>query len=196
MKCVPSLGVLLAAVLLAACSDSAATTTASPATTSPVTTTSSEDPVPGITGIAPPPTSAVIRSPRIPAGLDGFEIDMVELDGRELLVAVADTPATRRQGLMGVADLLDLDGMLFVFGEETTSGFWMKDTLLPLDIAFFSVGGDYVDGFEMEPCATTNCPTYFPNGSYRYALEMAAGTMPNDPRELALSTVPLGDEEG
>lgn len=196
MKSVLSLGVLLAAVLLASCSDTATTTTSSAGTTSPVNTTSSEGPVPGITGIAPPPETTVIQSPRIPAGLETLEVAVVALDGQELLVAMADTPATRRQGLMGVADLLDLDGMLFVFIEDTTSGFWMKDTLIPLDIAFFSVGGNYVDGFEMEPCATTNCPTYLPDGSYRYALEMAAGTMPNDPEELALGTVPRSDEEG
>ncbi|MEA3502816.1 MAG: DUF192 domain-containing protein, partial [Actinomycetota bacterium] len=76
-----------------------------------------------------------------PAGLDGFEAATITIDGRELSVAVADTQALRAQGLMGVTDLGGLDGMLFVFQETTDGGFWMKDTLIALDIAFFDAGG-------------------------------------------------------
>ena len=136
------------------------------------------------TAAAPETTGHVTDAPLIPAPVAGFAITTIGLNDLQLLVAVADTPELRRQGLMNVPDLLDLDGMLFVFGDESTGGFWMKDTLIPLDIAFFDGSGAYVDGFAMEPCTTDDCPTYRSGASYRYALEMAAGDMPVDPREL------------
>ena len=196
MKSLLAAGVLLSAASLSACSDTAPPSSSSVAATSPATTATSEAPVSGITGNAPPPTTTTRPIPAIPASLDEVEIDTVNLDGNELMVAIADTPEARRQGLMGVTDLLDLDGMLFVFDEDTASGFWMKDTLIPLDIAFFSVDGAYVDSFVMEPCTTADCPTYFPGGAYRYALEMAAGMMPDDRSELTLGGAWMGDEEG
>ena len=55
----------------------------------------------------------------------------------------------------------------------------MKDTLLPLDIAFFTAEGAFVDGFTMEPCTTASCPSYQPSGAYRYALEVPSGDMPD-----------------
>ena len=85
---------------------------------------------------------------------------------------------------MFVDDLLDLDGMLFVFEQDESGGFWMKDTLLPLDIAFFDSDGSIVDEFAMEPCTSSPCPSYSPAGEYRYALEMLAGTMTPDPQRL------------
>jgi uncharacterized membrane protein (UPF0127 family) len=132
------------------------------------------------------PAEYEAKAPIVPGPLASIAIDTVELDGQELLVAIADTPDLRRQGLMNVPDLLDLDGMLFIFGDDSSGGFWMKDTLIPLDIAFFDASGAFVDGFAMEPCTTDDCPTYRPGGPYRYALEMAAGDMPADPRELGV----------
>jgi uncharacterized membrane protein (UPF0127 family) len=114
-------------------------------------------------------------------------LDTIRLDGDELLVAVADTPPLRQVGLMNVADLGDLDGMLFVFEADSSGGFWMKDTLIPLDIAFFEADGSFVDGFLMEPCTTTDCPTYRPSGPYRYALEVPAGRMPATVATLGLN---------
>lgn len=91
---------------------------------------------------------------------------------------------------MFVEDLMELDGMLFVFEEDTSGGFWMKNTLLALDIAFFDADGRFVDGFVMEPCMTEECPTYFPEGRYRYALEMEEGTMPESPQLLRVAVPP------
>lgn len=123
--------------------------------------------------------------PRIPEVLpEGIEVNTVLLDDRELVVAVADTAALRRQGLMYVEDLLDLDGMLFIFDDDNTGGFWMKNTLLSLDIAFFDADGAVVDRFVMDPCTANPCPKYSAAGPYRYALEMAAGTMAPNPRLL------------
>ena len=112
-----------------------------------------------------------------PAGLEGFDTSTITIDERELYVAVAQTPVQRSQGLMGVTDLGGLDGMLFVFQAESNGGFWMKDTLIPLDIAFFDSDGGFVDLLTMEPCTADPCPSYRPGGSYRYAVEAPAGDL-------------------
>jgi len=112
-----------------------------------------------------------------PAGLDGFDATTITIDGQRMAVAVADTQELRSQGLMGVTDLGGLDGMLFVFEETTDAGFWMKNTLIPLDIAYFGRSGDYVDSFTMDPCTEDPCPVYRPSGSYRYAVEAPAGDL-------------------
>ena len=112
-----------------------------------------------------------------PAGLEGFETSAITIDGRELAVAVAESPNQRSQGLMGVADLGGLDGMLFVFQADSDGGFWMKNTLIALDIAFFTADGRFVDTLTMAPCTEDPCPTYRPGGSYRYALEAPAGDL-------------------
>ena len=71
---------------------------------------------------------------------------------------------------MNVADLEDLDGMLFVFDSPTTTGFWMENVILPLDIAFFDGDLVLVDSFTM-PLCTTDCPTFPPAGPFQYAVE-------------------------
>ena len=107
--------------------------------------------------------------------LPGFESTTISIDDQAMNVAVADTPQTRRQGLMGITDLGGLDGMLFVWGADTGAAFWMQDTLIPLDIAFFSVDGSFVDRLTMEPCTTDPCPLYSAAGLYRYAVEAPEG---------------------
>ena len=82
----------------------------------------------------------------------------VSLGGAVLTVAVADDAPMRRQGLMFVEDLGDLDGMLFVFEEERSGGFWMKNTLIPLDIAFFDSEGHSVGTLTMVPNSPTSLP--------------------------------------
>ena len=114
-----------------------------------------------------------------PTGLDGFDTSSISIDGRELVVAVAETRDQRSQGLMGVTDLGGLDGMLFVFQVESNGGFWMKDTLIPLDIVWFLEDGTYAGRTSMEPCTTDECPTYTPGDGidYRLAIEANAGDL-------------------
>lgn len=112
-----------------------------------------------------------------PPTLAGVSSTTISIDGRELVVAVADTPETRGRGLMGVTDLGGLDGMLFVWEADTAAAFWMQNTLISLDIAFFSVDGSFVDRLTMEPCTADSCPLYSASGLYRYALEAPAGDL-------------------
>ncbi|MBU1865372.1 MAG: DUF192 domain-containing protein, partial [Actinobacteria bacterium] len=90
--------------------------------------------------------------PAAPDPLDGFARLEVGVGGEVWRVAVADTPALRSRGLMGVTDLGSVRGMLFLWPNDTAGGFWMKDTLIPLDIAFFDAAGVLVDLVSMTPC--------------------------------------------
>ncbi len=88
---------------------------------------------------------------------------------------MADDAGERVRGLTGVVDLGGLRGMLFVFPDDGTAAFWMKDTVLALDIAFFAADGSLVDLLEMAPCTADPCPLYQPADAYRYALEVPTG---------------------
>src|SRR4051812_37656930 len=59
----------------------------------------------------------------------------------KLIVQVADTQKKRDKGLMFVGKLPENEGMLFVFLGKTYGGFWMKNTLIPLSIAFLDSDG-------------------------------------------------------
>ncbi|MDF1594731.1 MAG: DUF192 domain-containing protein [Acidimicrobiia bacterium] len=116
----------------------------------------------------------------------GFDTTEISLDGRTWIVALADSPALRQQGLMFVEDLGELDGMLFVFEEERSGAFWMKNTLIALDIAFFDNDGAFVGGLSMVPCAADPCPHYDVGLPYRFALEAPAGALVDLPDDARL----------
>jgi len=90
-------------------------------------------------------------------------------------VEVADTPAERERGLMGRQSLASDDGMVFVFPKNSNDAFWMKDTLIPLSIAFYDDRGRIVSLLDMEPCRAEPCPLYSPGAAYRGALEVNRG---------------------
>lgn len=93
----------------------------------------------------------------------------------EVSAAVAATPERRQRGLQGVSSLADGAGMLFVFPEDTTGAFWMRDTEIPLEIAFAAADGGIVGIRSMEPCEADPCPRYAPDAPYRVALEVPDG---------------------
>ena len=96
--------------------------------------------------------------------------------GATLDVRFADEPDERRYGLMGVASLPPDEGMAFDFGDiPQTGGFWMKNTLIPLSIAFVDDRRRIVTILEMEPCETEPCPTYTSDEPYVWAIEANAG---------------------
>jgi len=125
--------------------------------------------------------------------LPGFPTQEVAVGGETWAVAVADDAAERTRGLMGVSDLGGLRGMLFVFPGDASAAFWMKDTLLALDVAFFAADGSLVDLLEMVPCEADPCPVYQPAGVYRYALEVPLGGFAAvEDLRLGLESVPAG----
>lgn len=104
----------------------------------------------------------------------------VQHDGHSVLqltVEIADTPARQEKGLMGVHSLAADQGMAFVFANPVQLGFWMKDTLIPLDIAFWDASERIVDVQHMVPCTADPCTVYYPAGSYSAAVEAKAGAL-------------------
>jgi uncharacterized protein len=95
------------------------------------------------------------------------------LDGARFRPELARTSEQRSRGLMHRLRA-PADGMLFVFPGDTTSGFWMKNTLVPLAIVFFDRQGKRVRRLTMTPCRRDPCPIYTPEGRYRFALELPA----------------------
>jgi uncharacterized protein len=97
----------------------------------------------------------------------------LKLDGVTFRPEIAMDADQRSRGLMHRLKV-PVDGMLFVFPEQTTGGFWMKNTLVPLSIAFFDSRGKRVRRLTMQPCRRDPCPLYSAGRSYRYALELRA----------------------
>ncbi len=95
-----------------------------------------------------------------------------EGEGVELTVELARTAGERSRGLMLREELAEDGGMLFVFPGDTEAGFWMKDTLVPLSIAFIAEDGTILDIQEMEPLSED---VHRPPEPYRYALEVNQG---------------------
>lgn len=104
-----------------------------------------------------------------------FPRDTIVIDGVELSVAIATTPELRAQGLMGVDDLGDLDGMLFVFEEEIDARFWMRTVPISLDIWFFDASGESVGMETMVPCNDPCTERYSPGVPFQFALETEVG---------------------
>ena len=91
-------------------------------------------------------------------------------------VETADSDTERELGLMGRTSLAPDNGMVFVFGgDPVTASFWMKDTLIPLSIAFWSADGTIVAIHDMDPCPADPCPTFGSPSPYVGALEVNQG---------------------
>ncbi len=93
---------------------------------------------------------------------------------RVSLEVAADEPA-RDRGLSRRTEVPAGTGMVFLFPADTTAPFWMKDTLVPLQIAFVAADGRVVSLFEMTPCRADPCSIYTPASAYRYAVELSSG---------------------
>jgi uncharacterized membrane protein (UPF0127 family) len=92
-------------------------------------------------------------------------------------VQVADTPDERQIGLMGRESLSPYDGMAFLWEAPVESSFWMKDTLIPLSIAFWDQGGRIISILDMDPCTEDPCPSYGPDEPFVGAVEVDRGTL-------------------
>lgn len=88
-------------------------------------------------------------------------------------VDIADDPEEQARGLMGRTELQDSSGMLFVWDDIQPRRFWMKDTLIPLDLIAIR-GREVVSIVTMEPCEADPCPRY-PTEPADAALEVNAG---------------------
>lgn len=93
-----------------------------------------------------------------------------------LTVEIADTGEKRETGLMGRTSLDKGKGMLFIFPDKAPRQFWMKNTLIPLDIIFFDSNKRVIHLVEnMEPCKKPQCIKYPSEGAAMYVLEVPSG---------------------
>jgi uncharacterized membrane protein (UPF0127 family) len=93
-----------------------------------------------------------------------------------LQVEIARTGAQRERGLMGRRSLGAKAGMVFLYSQPHRGAFWMKNTLIPLDIAFYDGRGRILRILTMQPCRRDPCTVYDPNVAFRGALEVNAGS--------------------
>ena len=118
----------------------------------------------------PPPTSVPDADPKEAMG--------VVVGGRTFAIEVAVTPEERQRGLSGRESMPVDAGMLFVFEEERVLSFWMRETLIPLDIVFIDGEKRIVDIQTMVPeldVPTGDLTVYLSSEPAMYALEVNAG---------------------
>ncbi len=88
----------------------------------------------------------------------------------------ARTPEELQKGLMNRISLPKNSGMLFIFPDEETRSFWMKNTLIPLDVIFVSSTGRVNEITTLNPCQETEiCQSYNSKTPAQYVLEINAG---------------------
>lgn len=103
---------------------------------------------------------------------EGREKKIISVGGLSVTVEVSDSPEERVRGLMYREKLNWNEGMLFVFEREDTLSFWMRNTPIPLSIAFIDKNGVIIDIQDMQPFDLT---THKSKGLALYALEMNLG---------------------
>lgn len=102
---------------------------------------------------------------------DGDTVEL-QISEKMIFVEIADSPESRAQGLMNRKSLEENSGMLFVFDEEQKLSFWMKNTLIPLSIAYISRSGEIKEIHDMHPLDESSVSSV---RSVMYALEMNRG---------------------
>jgi uncharacterized protein len=157
-------------------STTATESTARPASTAPTASTAPSMPSSSPTTAAPTTAAA---GAVVPEGFEQVAATATAADGTvcELCLWLAATGEQRALGLMYVADLGGPDGMIFRYDSPHTSAFWMKNTVMPLSIAFFDQGGAYLDAFDMAPCSADPCPLYQTPANFVNAIEVPQGML-------------------
>lgn len=106
-------------------------------------------------------------------------------NGKIITVETAETDFQRAQGLMFRKNLANDTGMLFIFDEEDFHSFWMKNTLISLDMIW--IDSDFRIMYfaqNVPPCKSDPCPSYQPMFKARYVLEVNAGFVKQEKLKL------------
>ena len=96
----------------------------------------------------------------------------IRINQWNLTVEIADTQKSQEKGLMKRKSLDEDRGMLFVYDRDSRKSFWMKNTLIPLSIAYIAADGTIREIYDMEPLSTRIVDSRY---SVRYALEVNQG---------------------
>jgi uncharacterized membrane protein (UPF0127 family) len=101
----------------------------------------------------------------------------VTLHGQRFSTEFATTDDQRAMGLMHRKALAADHSMLFIFPDDEPRAFWMKNTLIPLDILYFDKDRRLASmQLNAQPCQSDPCAVYPSDGNARYVLEVQAGT--------------------
>ncbi|MBO7516567.1 MAG: DUF192 domain-containing protein [Spirochaetia bacterium] len=103
---------------------------------------------------------------------DVLQTQTIKINQWELTVEIADTQAAQEKGLMGRENMAEDHGMLFVYDRDSRKSFWMKNTLIPLSIAYIAADGTIREIYDMEPLSTRIVESRY---SVRYVLEVNQG---------------------
>jgi uncharacterized protein len=101
--------------------------------------------------------------------------NLVCINDKCIDVLVADNSQLREKGLMYRKELCSSCGMLFIFDKEDKHGFWMKNTLIPLDMIWINKDNLIVDIIHAETCLNSECISYYPKSDSLYVLEVNFG---------------------
>lgn len=107
-----------------------------------------------------------------------FNEDVLEItfeNGQKIYVEVPETNEAKSLGLMYRENLDEDAGMIFIYPEEFILSFWMKNTLIPLDIIFLNKNKEIVMIKTMKPCVTETCESYLSEFPSMYAIEVNEG---------------------
>jgi uncharacterized membrane protein (UPF0127 family) len=110
----------------------------------------------------------------------------------EVRVEVADSQVEQSRGLMGREQLDEDAGMVFLNSSPVETAFWMKNTLIPLSVAFWGEDRRIFRIRDMVPCREDPCPLYEPGGPWIGALEVNRGFFEDHGVEVG-DRVSLGD---
>jgi len=109
----------------------------------------------------------------------GQEKKKISLSGVELIVDVSDTDQSRQKGLMFKPRMDELEGMLFIFENQARYSFWMKNMQFPIDIIWVSEDKKVVYIAEDALPCQGSCPSFSPDKSAKYVLELNSGFVKN-----------------
>lgn len=118
----------------------------------------------------------------------------IEIGDREYKVKVARTPEEKAKGLQGITELGEDEGMLFIYDKPSTINFWMKNTLIPLDIIFIDDDEEVISIYKGEP----NSESIVEEDNVKYVLEVNqnSGIEVGDDLDIEEDTMKVIDSEG